>query len=94
MTAFGFFFFFGRRLSAWHILTWQSLPALPCKSAPNLSDCEVISCAQPSSGRPTDFQLDSGPGSGRAIPKLQSSSGEAIDLLIWRYALGRCRAEG
>ncbi len=32
-------------LSAWHILTWQYLPTLLCKNAPNLSDCEGISCA-------------------------------------------------
>ncbi len=42
---------------------------------------------------PTDFQSDSGLGSGWAVPKLQSSSGEAILLLIWMYALGCCCAE-
>ncbi len=52
-----------------------------------------ISCAQPSSYHPTDFQSDSGLSSGWAIPKLQSSSGEAILLLIWMYALGCCCAE-
>lgn len=40
------------------------------KSTSKPSDCEVISCAQPSSDKPLDFQLDSGLGSGRAIPEL------------------------
>lgn len=33
----------GKSLSAWQISSWQYLPTLPCKYAPNLWDCEVIS---------------------------------------------------
>ncbi len=51
-------------LSAWHILTSQYFTTLLCKNAPNLSDCEGISCAQPSPDHPTDFQSDSDLGFG------------------------------
>lgn len=40
---------------ALHDLTVFANP--PCKSAPNVSDCEVIFCAQPSSGHPAAFLL-------------------------------------
>lgn len=40
------------------------------KSTSKPSDCEVISCAQPSSDKPIDFQLDSGLGSGWATTEL------------------------
>lgn len=37
------------------------------------------------SGHHTDFQLDSDLGSGQAVPKLKTCSGEAILLWIWMY---------
>lgn len=45
----------GMSLSAWHSSAWKYLPTLLYKNVPNLSDCEGISCAQPSSDHPTDF---------------------------------------
>lgn len=67
--------------------------AIACKMTPNLLDYKGISCAQPFSGCPTDFQLDSGPDFGWAIQKHWSSFGEAMLLLIWKHALGCCPVE-
>lgn len=50
---------------------------------------EGASPVQPSSDQPTD----SGLGSGEAIPKLSSISGEGILLLIWTFASGHCDAK-
>lgn len=69
-----------------HGTSWLSdiLPTLPCKSSPNLSYCEGISCVQASSDPTTDVLLDLSMGSGWATPKLFFwRSRSFVDLDVW-----------